>query len=89
MTEFLLELYAAKTTCAAVALGAERLGRAAAELTAEGTPVRIVRSIFISEDETCFVLVEATTAEDVRDTARRAELPFERVVATTFDIEAP
>ena len=87
MNEFLLELYVSKTNCAAVEVGAERLGRAAAELTTEGTPVRVLRSIFVSEDETCFVLVEADTAENVRDIAHRASLPFERVVEATVDIE--
>jgi hypothetical protein len=87
VNEFLLELYISRTNCDAVGIGAERLGRAAAELTAEGRPVHILRSIFVSEDETCFVLVEAASAEDVRAAARRATLPFERVVETTFDIE--
>jgi hypothetical protein len=83
MTEFLVELYVSKTCCAAAAVGAERLARAAAELTAEGTPVRLVRTIFVPDDETCFLLVAAGTAELVRETARRAELPLERVVETT------
>jgi len=87
MTEFLLELYVAKTNCAVIAVQANRLRRAAAELTAEGRPVRIVRSIFVAEDETCFVLVEAATAESVRDAATRAALPFERVAETTVDLE--
>jgi hypothetical protein len=87
MTEFLLELYVAKTNCAGIAVQANRLRRAAAELTAEGRPVQIVRSIFVPDDETCFVLVEAATAESVRDAARRAALPFERVVETTVDLE--
>jgi hypothetical protein len=85
MTEFLVELYVSKTDCAAVAVGAERLSRAAEELTAEGRPVRLLRSIFVPEDETCFLLVEASTAEHVRETARRAALPLERVTETAVD----
>jgi hypothetical protein len=87
MSEFLLELYIAKTNSAAVAAGAERLSKAAAELSVEGTSVRVVRSIFVAEDETCYVLIEAATAEAVRDIATRAALPFERVVEATDDIE--
>ena len=87
MTEFLLELYVAKTNCTVIAVQANRLRRAAAVLTAEGRPVRIVRSIFAPDDETCFVLVEAVTAESVRDAARRAAVAFERVVETTVDLE--
>jgi Nickel responsive protein SCO4226-like len=86
MTEFLVELYVSKTDCAAVKAGSERLTRAAAELTAEGRPVRLVRSIFVPEDETCYLLLEAATAESVHETARRAALPLERVVETTLDL---
>jgi Protein of unknown function (DUF4242) len=86
MTEFLVELYVSKTDCAAVMTGAERLNHAAAELTAEGRPVRLVRSIFVPEDETCYLLFEAVTAESVHETARRAALAPERVVETTLDL---
>jgi hypothetical protein len=87
MAEFLVELYASRTDCAAVSLGAERLGRAAAQVTAEGRPVRVVRSIFVPEDETCYLLVEAPTKDDVRDAAERAALSFERVVVTAGELE--
>ena len=88
MTEFLLELYVAKTDCAAVVAGAARLGSAAAQVMAERSPVRVVRSIFVPQDETCYVLVEATTIDAVRETATRAALPIERVVEATHDIES-
>ena len=86
MTDFLVELYVARTDCAAVVAGAARLGSAAAQVTAEGRPVRVVRSIFVPQDETCYVLVEATTIDAVRETATRAALPIERVVEATHDI---
>jgi hypothetical protein len=85
LTTFLLELYVPKADCTAVTLGAARLAHAAAKLTAEGTPVRMGRTIFVPEDETCYVLVEAATVETVRQAAERASLPLERVVATTGD----
>jgi hypothetical protein len=85
MTKYLVELYVSKTNCAAVAVETERLSRAAAELTAEGRPVRLVQRIFVPEDETCFLLVEAATTESVRETARRAALRIERVVETAAD----
>ena len=86
MTEFLLELYVSKTNRVAAAVAAERLSRAAGELTGEGKPVRLLRSIFVPEDETCFLLVEASTVEVVRETATRAALAFERVVETSVDL---
>ena len=51
----------------------------AAELSVEGTSVRYVRSIFVPKDETCFLLYEAGSADDVREAASRAGVPFEHV----------
>jgi hypothetical protein len=85
MNEYLVELYVSKT-CTSIAEGWERLSRAAAELTAAGRPVRPVRSIFVPEDETCFLLVEAALAEHVREAAARAELVCDRVVEATVDL---
>src|SRR5437764_5027776 len=79
MAEFLVELYVSSRNAAAVERGAARARVAAEELTREGTPVRYLRSIFVPEDETCFYLCEACSADAVREVARRATLPFERV----------
>jgi hypothetical protein len=82
MAEFLVELYVARADTSAVERGADRARRAAEELTAEGTPVRFLRSIFVPEDETCFLLCEAASADTVREVARRAALPYERIAET-------
>lgn len=79
MTTFLLELYVSRTDGAGVERGAEQARLAAEVLSREGTPVRYLRSIFVPEDETCFYLYEAASAEIVREAARRASLRFERV----------
>jgi hypothetical protein len=89
MTDYLVELYVSRTNGAAVAVEARRLRLAAAELTAEGRPVRLRQSIFVPEDETCFLLVEAPTAADVREVARRAAVAYERVVETARPDSAP
>jgi hypothetical protein len=86
MTEFLVELYVSKTDRDAVPVTLARLHRAAAQLTVERHPVRVVRPIFVPEDETCFFLVEATSIEDVRQTARRASLEWERVLEAAADL---
>ncbi|MGH7359236.1 MAG: nickel-binding protein [Candidatus Rokuibacteriota bacterium] len=78
MAEFLVELYVSRTDAGAVELGAARARAAAEALTREGTPVRYLRSIFVPEDETCF-LYEAGSADAVREAAGRAGLAFERV----------
>lgn len=82
MAEFLVELYVSRTDEAAVERDAERARLAAEELTREGTPVRYLRSIFVPEDETCFLLFEAGSAEAVREAAQRAALQFERIAET-------
>jgi Protein of unknown function (DUF4242) len=85
MADYLLELYISRTDPGAVERGAERARLAAEQLTHEGVPVRFVRSIFVPEDETCFLLYRAESAEAVRDAVRRASLPFERIVAAVAD----
>ena len=57
---------------AELALGARALAR-------EGQQVRFLRSIFVPEEETCFYLYEASSAEAVRAAAARAGLRFHRV----------
>jgi len=54
--------------------------RASEELTREGRHVRFVRSVFVPEDDTCFYVYEAPSADDVREAARRAQLPLVNVV---------
>ena len=89
MAEFLLELYVPRQNGAAVKRGAANARRAAQQLTREGTPVRYLRSIFVPEDEICFHLYEAETAEVVREAARRAQLSFERITAAFAAERAP
>lgn len=79
MAEFMVEYFVARGDGAAVGRDAERTRRAAMELTREGTPVSYLRSIFVPEDETCFLLYEAASADAVREVARRTGIPFDRV----------
>jgi uncharacterized protein DUF4242 len=78
--EFLVEFYLSRTHREAAAAGADNAHLAAEELTRHGTPVRYLSSIFVPEDETCFHMYEATSADAIREVAQRAELPFERVL---------
>lgn len=79
MPEFLVELYVARGDGAAVERSARGARQAAEALSREGRPVRYVRSLFVPEDETCFLLYEATTADDVEEAARRASIPVDHV----------
>lgn len=82
MAEFLVELYVSRSGRDTVALAERRAREAAAALTAEGAPVRFLRSIFVPEDETCFLLFEARSADAVHQAARRAGLAYEHVGET-------
>ena len=75
MTEFMIELYAPSGDSAVVVAATDRLSR----------HIEVVRSIFVAQDETCFVFVKAAAAEDVHAAAAQAQLELERVVETTFD----
>ena len=85
MTEFLVELYVSRTNAAAVGHARDRAHRATAELTAEGTSVRLLRLIFLPADETCLLLFEATSIDAVREAARRADLSFEHIAEAHGD----
>jgi hypothetical protein len=80
VAEFVVELYVSRTDVVGVERDTERARLPAEQLTRAGTHVRYLRSIFVPQDETCLVLFEAASADAVRATARRAALPFDRVV---------
>src|ERR1700750_2261621 len=89
MPEYFIETYVPRAAAAAVGRGAE-LARAAADaLAREGTAVRYLRSIFVPEDETCFYVYEAESADAVRAAAERASLPTARVVRAETVASAP
>ena len=68
MTEFLVETYVSPTDASSVQHLAKCARLAAEELSDQGIQVRYVRSIFVPEEETCFIFYDALCA----DTARRA-----------------
>lgn len=58
----------------------EELSRSAREVSLEGKEVRLLESIFIPADETCFYLFEAQSGDDVVEVATRSGLQMERVM---------
>lgn len=80
MADFLVEVYTSRLDGAALAKLVARLKAAAEAMSAE-IPVTYLRSIHVPEDETCFHLFEADSAEIVREAGRRAGLTFDRVAA--------
>jgi len=45
----------------------------------EGTPIRVLRSFFVPEDELWFCLYEARSSDDVAEASRRAKLGLGRI----------
>ena len=86
MTKFLAELYLSHARAVELRDAASRARAASDELNREGTFVRYLRAFFVGEDETCFHLYEAGSAEAVLEASRRAAIPVERVVEA-IDIE--
>jgi hypothetical protein len=80
MAEFLLELYVSGSDGGAVTERAGRAGLAARRLRQDGASIRYLRSIFVPDDETCFLVYEANSASDVRRAARLARLPVDHIV---------
>jgi hypothetical protein len=75
MPEYLLEFYAPRGDARAAGAESESARLAAEELMRRGTAIRYRRSIFVPDEETCFLLFEAESADAVRDAATLADLP--------------
>jgi hypothetical protein len=82
MAEFLVERFVSRSDGAAAGRRELRAREAAAALTAEGTRVRFLRSIYLPAEETCFFLYRAGSIEAVQAAALRAELAYEHVAET-------
>jgi hypothetical protein len=50
------------------------------KFTAEGKPVRYIRSMFLPEEAHCMCLFEAQNSEHVKQVNEEAKLPFTRIV---------
>jgi hypothetical protein len=85
MGKFIVELYVARGDEGAIERGVELTRRAAELLTAAGTPVRHLRSIFVPADETCFFLFEADDADAAQEAAGASGLPLERQVTAVAE----
>ncbi len=83
MPEFLVELYVAHDDHPTARRHAARAERATADLTPEGQPLRCTRSIFVPQDETCFLLYEAPSADVLAEELRRAGLRYEHISAAS------
>ena len=80
MPTYLVEAYIPRSHAREARAAGRRARAAAEELSREGTSVWYVRTTFLPDDETCFHLFEAVSADAVEEVARRADLGRARVV---------
>lgn len=80
--EYLVETYLTFQTTDVSRHVDARLRDATAELVAEGTVIRFLRSIPLPTDETCLYLFEAEAAAAVSEVLRRVGLTPDRIVET-------
>lgn len=89
VSDYLVEVYVSRSSVSCAEQGCADVSRAAEQLTREGRQVRLVRSILVPEDETCFYFFEAQTRDAVWETVSRAGLRFERVLRAVSGWEPP
>jgi hypothetical protein len=78
---YLVEVYLPRSHADEARTTGRRARAAAEELTRENVSIRYIRTTFLPDDETCFHLFEASSAEVVEEASSRAELGRARVVA--------
>lgn len=79
-TLFVVERYLPGISAEELRAVAERLGAAAANLSARGKEIRYLGSTFVPEEESCFCRFEASSVRVVRDACRAAEVPYARIL---------
>jgi hypothetical protein len=79
---FVVETYVPRGRAGERAELDRRARAAAAALSAEGTPVRHLRSVFVPGDEMFLHFFEAPGTDAVAEVSRRALLSYERIVET-------
>jgi hypothetical protein len=71
---YLVELERPAAGWGDVSARAEAAKAGAASMRSEGVPVRFLRSVFVPEDDACFLLFEALSAGAVSEALRRAAI---------------
>jgi hypothetical protein len=91
MPSYLIESYLPRSRSGELTAEVSRLRRATESLTAEGVPVRHLRSTFLPKDELCLHMLEAESATSVGEASRRAAIEPARVVQAlpVAPIDAP
>ena len=79
MSVFMVERDLKGITMDALAAAQQAAIRGGKQMTAEGTPIRYIRSTFAPEDGRCFCLFESASVADVKKLNDDAKIPYFRV----------
>jgi Protein of unknown function (DUF4242) len=77
---YLVEVYVPRSRPREAHAAGRRAHAAALQLSREGLAVRYLRTTFLPEDETCFHVFDASSAQDVGEVSRRAGFGTARIV---------
>ena len=79
MAKYMVERHLPGIKPEELAAAATRAKATTAQMTAEGKPVRYLRSTFVPGEDKCYCLFEGSNEDVVREANLRAEIPLERV----------
>jgi len=85
MKEIAMSIYLVERSLKGIAMSdlaaAQKAAIATAQrFSADGTPVRYIRSTFVPDSGTCMCLFEADEADAVKRVNESARIPFDRIV---------
>jgi hypothetical protein len=80
MTVYMVERELKGISISDLAAAQQRAIKTSSDYTANGTPMRYIRSTFVHEDGRTMCLFEANSAEDVKRLNEEAKIPFSRVI---------
>jgi hypothetical protein len=79
VSEFVVETYVSREMASFLARRVKDVAVASERVSQDGAQVRLLRAIFLPEEETCFYLFETASADAVGEAVRRAALRFARI----------
>jgi hypothetical protein len=83
--QFLVEVFVPRSRALELAVAKERVRAVTANLSRGHGDIRYVRAIYVPEDETCFYVFDASSADLVAQVSGLAGLPEGRIVETLPD----
>ena len=89
MATFMVERYLPGVSAGQAAAGELLAEQLAMRLRTEGGTVRHLRSLFVPQDEQCFVLFQATSAHALAETLERLGIGYERIAESKAGVQAP